>query len=152
VFFVFAVVLVVQPLFESHAALAFAAPCCGRLFSYFTVYFVLGFYLKDCGSLFTQYARKPLVILSSLVFVCAMESVEVTRILRIPIDKYVADAGEIFGVINIVENTAIVRQMRPAVSERRICAMLRMRRSALRPGRAAWRSRPTRPPNRLEMV
>ena len=107
VLFVFAVVLVAQPLFESQAALAFAAPYCARLFSYFTVYFVLGFYLKDYASLFTRYARQPLVILSGLVFVCAMKSVEVTQIVSIPLDKYIADAGEIFGVINIFENTAI---------------------------------------------
>ena len=77
-----------------------------RLFGYFTLYFVLGFYLKDYGSIFTKYARKGQVLLACIAIAGSVKLVEILSIQAYTVQKYLDKPWGITGVFNIFENMA----------------------------------------------
>jgi peptidoglycan/LPS O-acetylase OafA/YrhL len=99
--FVIAVVYSVEDLFQPEGSMAFASPYVSRLFSFNTVFFVLGFYLKDYAAAFTRYARKTLVILASLLTCGVLEAYRINHIFENATDSYVQDVCDLRSVIGV---------------------------------------------------
>jgi surface polysaccharide O-acyltransferase-like enzyme len=102
VVFVITIVYLVEDLFQSEGSLAFASPYLGRLVSFNSVFFVLGFYLKDYAAVFTQYSRKSLVVLACLSTFGFLEAYRVNRMFRESTNSDVPDLCDLRSVIGVV--------------------------------------------------
>jgi len=78
----------------------------GRLFSYSTLYFVLGFYLKDYGATLIECAKKPVFILSCIVVAGTITTTSVLVIGPQFWPDYLSKPLGLVGLFSVFDNTA----------------------------------------------
>jgi peptidoglycan/LPS O-acetylase OafA/YrhL len=79
-----------------------------RLFSYFTLYFILGFYLRDYAAAFTSHARAWPVLLGCIAVAGSVKLVEILSIPSYTVLKYLDKPWGIAGIFNLPENVALL--------------------------------------------